>query len=50
MVTVLRSQLVERQMEAQVEWHEVAEAAEQLARFARTRQRKAWERTRSWDR
>jgi len=49
MVTVLRGQLVEHHMDDQTDWHEVAEAAAKIADFARGRQRRAWDRVRSWD-
>lgn len=49
MVTVLRGQLVEHHMDDQVDWSEVAEAADKIAAFARGRQRKAWIRVKSWD-
>jgi len=49
MVQVLRGQLVEHHMDDQVDWHEVAKAAHQIAVFAEGRQRKAWARVKSWD-
>ena len=48
-VLVLRSQLIEHHIDDQVAWAEVAEAAEKVAVFARAKQKRAWDRMRSWD-
>lgn len=48
-VIVLRAQLVEHHIQDQVDWAEVAEAAEKIAAFCRRKQQRAWTRVQAWD-
>lgn len=48
-VVVLRDQLVEHHLDDQVDWHEVASAAQKIVDFARAKQERAYRRVRNWD-
>lgn len=48
-VRVPRAQLVDHHIDDQVDWAQVADAAQRIVDFARYRQNRAWKRVQSWD-